>query len=677
VGGTNGYLSWVPAGIPIAISGNSTNPYNSSGFSKANLNDYLALPPSTALNGMANLIRRNLPNFTNRAGGMNGANYALALAANIIDYADIDSSATSTNASGVNIIGFDNYPMLTHVFDQFLYNKNGPSITIITYLQFWNPSSIATPALTGGNFSYKLNDTIRYPTNTSPLLYTNTNLSSSTLPNSNFTFGPLPFSFSPNSGFITSITNTIPLNSLPNFPASAPTSLQLNQNASGAQLTTNNSYTLVFLSTTNIPAMSMIRYDHILNNGITTNVGTILGLRIAGAIGNPPWRTADPRMTTYLGAGSGSRYDPCAYHNTYFKGYPAQQPPSGPLYANPSNWPDGPNFSDNPLPMLGVTNQFPFPTGAFTNTNSAGVTDPAPCKISSFGSYTNICELGNIFDPIQWAPPTTSAITNYANVDIPTGTTWTSNNLYGGGSTLRIGRAEHSRFAFTNFGGTGNPIPNMGQSAAALLDLFCVTNGNNNNNGGGPFRTGGKININTAPYPVLAALAGGIVLAKDPNKAGNTTNALMINAFANGVMRFRHLYPFLSPSQLLFISVNYGLPNWTNSAVWSNAAVFSRNQGLQGVASINDEGLEEWFSKIYELSSVSSDNYRVYIVAQLVATNAAGQTNAIGPIVRKYVHFSSRPNTGSTPFSESTNGVVKMYNWTITKGLKKTYESPY
>jgi hypothetical protein len=210
----------------------------------------------------------------------------------------------------------------------------------------------------------------------------------------------------------------------------------------------------------------------------------------------------------------------------------------------------------------------------------------------------------------------------------------------------------------------------MGQSAAALLDLFCVTNGNAN---GGPFRTGGKININTAPYPVLAALAGGITPTKDQNQVGSTVNTNMINAFATGVMKFRQLYPFLTPSQLLFISVNYGAPGWTNSGSWSNAAVFSKNQGLTGVTRINDEGLEEWFSKIYELSAVSSDNYRVYVVAQLVDKNS----DPIGPKVRKYVHFANRPNTTTQGITTNTTYGVKMYNWALTKSLKKTYESPY
>ena len=613
-------------------------------------------------NGFTNIIAsitNNFPNFTNRAGGMDGTTYVNALAANIIDYADTDSIATSTNINGVNIAGFDSYPMLTHVFDQFLYNKTDRSITITTYLQFWNPSSISSPALSGGTFTYNLNDTIRYPTNTAGDLFTNRPLSTSTLPVSNFSFSngaSTTHSFGPNSGFVTSIANTINLTNaanFPNFPTTGPDLLQLNTDGAtgdGHQLTTNNSYTLVLSSTTNIPAMNINRYNHILNNGTPEYVGTILGFRIAGL--GIPWRTADPRMITYLGAGSGSRYDECAYTTTYFKGYPAQELPSGPLYANPVNWADGTNTLNNTLPIRGTTNP-PSLIGPFTITNAAGVTDPAPCKISNFGSYTNICELGNIFDPIQWAPPSTTTTTNYANCDIATN--WTADSMYGGGSTLRIGRPEHSRFAFTNLGGT-YPVPSLGTSAAGLLDIFCTTN---------TYNWAGRINLNTAPPAVLAALAGGINLTRDPNKTGTEVNATMINAFTNGVMKFRHVYPFLSPSQLAFISRNYGTNPTTPATCWTNTfpnnAVFSTSVlgGLNGVSGINDQGFEEWFSKIYNLTCVQSFNYRIYVVAQLTDTNG----NPKGAMMRKYyqVHLRNNSPKGSGDTAAQSISAVVTY----------------
>ena len=121
----------------------------------------------------------------------------------------------------------------------------------------------------------------------------------------------------------------------------------------------------------------------------------------------------------------------------------------------------------------------------------------------------------------------------------------TNSLCHGGGNTLRIGRAEHQRFAWTNLSPLDPSIPNMQISAAALLDLFCLSN---------QFDEGGKINLNTAPAPVLRALAGGIYLRSDPNlTTGSVTNtnypipAEMAEAFAQGVMRFRAPHTHSTP----------------------------------------------------------------------------------------------------------------------------------
>jgi hypothetical protein len=147
----------------------------------------------------------------------------------------------------------------------------------------------------------------------------------------------------------------------------------------------------------------------------------------------------------------------------------------------------------------------------------------------------------------------------------------------------------------------------------------------------------------------------------------------MISAFTNGVMRFRSVYPFLTPSHLAFISSTYGITGWTNSANWTLNAVFSTNTtGVPGVSSLNDQGREEWFSKIYGLATVSSVNYRFYIAAQLVDTNS----NAVGPIARKYCQYAGKPDT-ETKGPKTTNYGIDIFSWALTTGQKKVYESPY
>ena len=648
----------IPA-IPI----NSAKPYYpiNARFNKRNLSTNLN--SSNGLTNIAYTITNNFPKFTNRAGGMNGTNYILALAANIIDYADADSSATSTNINGFNIFGFDSYPFLTQIFDQFdcKLTGNNLAITVNTYLQFWNPSSVPSPDVT-----YTLlydfadtNHTIDFTNAASKKNSVNVNARMFPL-NSTYTNSVgMQHSFSndinlpslkPNQGLIRIIPHPPYFYTLPTPPTGYFFSkVWINKTAGSVQ---TNPFTIRLGANDLIrPKNSFYRNAISLTNGETFWLGAIPGLRYGastiGAAGQSRL-CADPRMLNYLTSNASTSGSAVDYANAYWEGYPSEFT-SDLISGQPGNWPDGYNTANNPPPIRGIKNPTAPTEGTFTIQDPLTlIADPAPCKISNFGSYTNILELGNIFDPIQWAPPTTSVIANYANIDV-TGT-WTKNSLYGGGSTLRIGRPEHSRFAFTDLGGT-YPTPNLGQSAAGLLDLFCTTN---------TYNWAGKININTAPAPVLAALAGGIKLTRDTNKAGSEVNDTMINAFTNGVMRFRQTYPFITPSQLAFISKNYGTnpanPTtcWTNT--FSNNAVFSSSVlgGLNGVSGINDQGFEEWFSKIYALTTVQSFNYRIYVVAQLTDTNGLPK----GAPLKKYYQLHLRNNTPSPNSGDSASPSV-------------------
>jgi hypothetical protein len=193
----------------------------------------------------------------------------------------------------------------------------------------------------------------------------------------------------------------------------------------------------------------------------------------------------------------------------------------------------------------------------------------------------------------------------------------------------------------------------MQMSAAALLDLFCLSN---------QFDEGGKINLNTAPAPVLRALAGGIYLRSDPALLPGGTNfsvpPAMVEAFAQGVMRFRAAYPFYSPSQLAFINTTN---IWTNIAAgWPSNSVFGNTNSIFldssapgntngasttiGINAWNDQAAEEWFAKIFKLSTVYSRNFRVYVIAQKATTNSSGAYIGVGPVVRKYYNLLIRQN---------------------------------
>ena len=655
---TTGLRHWTNAyeRIPFGLG------YSNCGTSDKGTNKYCLEPMSSlTVDGIRNHITSNCPPFatngTNgRAGGMDGSAYVTALAANIIDYADTDSVATSTNTNGVNIVGFDSYPMLTQIFDQFVCTQTGtapPVITVNTYLQFWNPSSISSPTTTN-TLLYDFADTIKAVVFTNT---TTTNTNSSTTPprltplvTTDIVIPSLPA----NSGFITNIT-TVATYSIPS--ALGPTAPMTWANFRNVWINTNDATVLSPAVLTNSLAIQVSGVNYLrmgngyyraglsLTNNETNYVGVVLGLKGQGATGiaGTSRLLADPRMLNYISLQSGV----ASYANSYWQGYPAETTTAN-LWGNPALWPDGTNSTDV-CPSRGTkyAATSTLPLGVFT------ISDPAPCKISNFGSYTNICELGNVFDPIQWEPPIVT--TNYAiatNCNISTN--WTTNRLYGGGSTLRIGRPEHSRFAWTK-PATANKddpsIPNMQMSAAALLDLFCLSN---------QFDEGGKINLNTAPAPVLRALAGGIYLRSDPalSSSGSTPGGTnfsvppaMAEAFAQGVMRFRNKYPFYSPSQLAFIGTD---PTWPNTNTWPSGAVFGNKDSIflnssapgnssgasatMGVTAWNDQATEEWFAKIFKLSTVYSRNFRVYVIAQK-ATNQGGTNIGVGPVVRKYYNL--------------------------------------
>lgn len=595
-------------------------------------------------------INTNFPMFTNRAGGMNGQLYVNALAANIVDYADTDSNPTIVNVGGVNAVGYDSYPLLTHIFDRFICTANGnnpPTISITTYLQFWNLASTNAPQSTNA-IAYSLNDIVHSVAfSNGPTKSTNPN--SFPLLTGTWSTNVIIPAMSSNSVYITNISTniTIPLNRTnPGFPWSTFDRVWINSNAiaSAVQLINVSNSIQVSISTNTYIKLrnGYFRPGFSLTNGQTNFAGLVLGVKGQGSstpgVAGQAKILADPRMNNYITLTNGVG----GYTNTYWGAYPSET-----NIVNPSIWPDG--TRTNVLLSVGVRNNNSAPVLGLNN-----LLDSAPCKISNRGFYTNICELGRIFDPMQWSPPAPLATaTNYENNDIRSINI--ADSIYGGGSTMRIGRPEHSRFAFTNLSTAANsyPVPALGTSAVGLLDIFCVTN---------TYDWGGKININTAPLPVLAALAGGITLNTANYSGTAPVNADMIRAFTNGVARFRNIYPFITPSQLAFISSDYGTNStFTNS--WPANAVFATNNptgfipgGLLGPTAMNDEGREEWFSKIYNLTTVQSFNYRIYVKAQLTDTNG----NPKGPEIRKYYQLYLRNNSpaATSPNTPSVSPVV-------------------
>ena len=697
--GDNGMLDWIPSGIPVAIVGSSTNTYANGGSSKLSLNQLINLTAPSNVASIAAVISNNLPNFKNRSGGMDGNTYVSNIAANIVDYVDTDSNPTylAPDVRGSEAVAWPNEIIYQVTFSNTDTLATGGGFQYAfkfkQYIETWNIHNTNVP--TGSlSISNNLEILVRIPGtggNTFSLasLATEgqktqiaTNVASSPTTLRPGEFGMLE---TPEQTFIyfadgaTNVTNVIFQDCGNNQVAIRST------NASSAPLTRTLAGMQIYSATN-------------LGSTLTTGSGWLTANQFASAILAPNVYRAgvttvggDPRAQFFLRDWQVKCSPYVNYSSPGGRNYEQGNSSFANSEVNPQLfWPDG----GRTIP--GDKGANPGNLSQRPNTLYAGKVGTWSTKLSlaginNSGSFSNICELGNIFDPMQWADTNQlpAAAGGQRGLWTNLSTAATNDSRFCGRNSLRVGRPEFTRFAFTNFAGNSTPaIPNMGGSAAALLDLFCVSNGNT---GGGPFRTGGKINLNTAPAPVLRALAGGILLTNDPmltGVGGSGTNfpvpPSMTEAFAQGVMRFRSKYPLLTPSHLSFIGTDPGWPNTTN---WPVNAVFGNTNTIDlsiapgntfggsariNVTAWNDQAAEEWFTKIYNLSTVQSENYRAYIVAQLVDSNRT----PISPVMRKYVQFFGRPNNPNDATNNEVYG-APMWYWTLTKGLKKAYESPY
>jgi len=291
------------------------------------------------------------------------------------------------------------------------------------------------------------------------------------------------------------------------------------------------------------------------------------------------------------------------------------------------NWPDN-GHNDTAGPAVG--DLVPPPNGITVDQPNMAPARVNPLHFTtniSRSDLINIAHLGLVFDPIQWAD-----LTQRAYGDDPRGGTWTNltanasaDSVFAGGTTLRIGRAEFTRFT------------NNGLRAAQLLDLFAsgtnyYTYDSSAGGGSGSPSTNlnvlvqpvaGRINLNTATTDTLRALAAGVIHTNDPAiDLGATYGVVPIvptNSFVQGVINFRAQQPFLSTSQLNDLTNSSG--TYPNNAVFGNRNFVTVGSGTNPVSRWADAAAEEWFSKIHRLSTVRSRNFLVYVVGQAMSTS--------------------------------------------------------
>jgi hypothetical protein len=700
---TTGLRHWTNAyaRIPIGLG------YGNSWDLKAVLSSNF-ISSASSVSTIAFLITNNLTNFTSRAGGMNSNAYVSNIAANIVDYADTNSTPIADSLTSPGYIGIENIPWPNELFDtiQFanvLWGKQMLVLDVKDQVEVWNMGNKPIPASVSTNSAITISnnyDLVLTFTNTFLGVSQRVNLkdlvtqdAGTVWPRYRVYSNPVipPNGYAVLSAWKRSSDNYTHTTVAYTAPAAVANIWFPNTNAAGRSLISSSWYVypaqadattnMTYVATYNgqvIQKSKGGRWTRYLapsfkmannNLGLTPSQYVFLnpiGYASQTSIsGTPTHSGGDPRAQYFL-SGTLRNHN---YVNSYaspggrnVERYNIASFPESEV--NPAKfWPDcghatNSEWGGNP------TQYSDDPAGSITNSAIVASNNYVMARNDS-GGFTNIFELGNIYDPMQWSDQSGSGVSGQPGLWTNLTAAATASPLYGGRTTLRIGRPEFTRFAFTNLTGATVATPNMMTSAAALLDLFCTTNAQQ-------YDESGLVNLNTAPAPVLRALAGSVGWNKDSAQLPTANRTLpngMAEAFAQGVMRFRAKYPFYSPSQLAFIGTD---PTWPNTTNWPNNAVFGNTNKISlvtnsvnsmtstslGVTEWNDQAAEEWFSKIYGLSTTQSRNFRCYVIAQLVNSNKV----PIGPVVRKYYDIMSRQNsTNSTDVPAASASTFNLY----------------
>ena len=619
--------------------------YADEGKAKYNLNTNLIAAVAT----LAGIINRNLPQFGTRGGAMSPADYVNNIAASIADYADADSVPTVDSADPPAWRGVEAIPWPNEVFTRFhVTNRISRAtewefeVNVKQYLEVWNLSS--KPVALAAN-AMTISNNLDIPLQ---CVSWNGNLKSAD-PGDPPRFDP--------------ITNAITL--APNSYAIVAAGTRLHNIRVPKALTGTNSNPPLTI----LPSTAANKYTIALDGktidatpggrwlGASTNlrIGDIRYVCTASAFGTSAGGIAynlaggDPRAQLFIRQPSMA----IAYTVSTPGGRNRYSPALGAANTvDPNaNWPDRGHVTNSDVAASPAT-----PGASISSVaNLAGNTNHYVQWMNDSGAYSNVFELGNVFDPIQWGDPDNPFFPrdSAAWMNLTKASSITNFDGAGGRNSLRVGRPEHGRFV------------GDGQRAVQLLDLFAA-----GTNVSGPVtsRVPGRINLNTAGTNALRALAAGVHMASDPALRNGGTNFVVptnaVNAFINAVTNARTQRPFSSTVQLATVTTNGNIAQWPTNAIFGNfgpgapnATNYYGNSSVGLVTEWNDRAAEEWFAKVCPLATVRSRNFLVHVVGQSLQTNGVTVLSTAKKTFQIYME-PMRPTSGSSA-GLTTNSVPR------------------
>jgi hypothetical protein len=599
------------------------------GKPKLDLNTLLARPRATAIDDFAEWIDRALPDFRQRQGGF-PEDYLRTLAANALDYADADTEPTVAAGSHR---GLDGQPLVSEFLMSFRWDdvvrEDGITyavFTVGTFVELWNLSDQPVEGEVqvsfetkfdfplGANPSVSFEEAAADPAVASPVAIREDGY---------LWHPPQTVRLQPNE------VRVIPFRIRLKVDAGAGTYLASPLQVFSGNYDGNSGYRLRWNGRVVDQSRAQTwKVGGSLNYPKNTKKdprqfvrATVPALSHAAVPSNfGPYQNnpGDPRMSYYLGTRQARNDYPDNYSphrrnirwGTIYQGDQPHKPkPHGRVL--PSEWPDGGHDAPHgPRPAIPADDARLDPDDPSLLTGlPAPRRELAPMRISNLGRFTRATELGRCYDPVMWQTAGQSPAVPWP--DIAESAAPSPN--YGGGNTLRIGRAEHPRFA------------KPGLHAAHLLDLFHA--GDEPAADSPRVKIHGHINLNTANADALRALAAG-TLRQDPLLALTTstdheTDALMARPTAPlelGAPRrdrvadriaeaLLHSRPFACAAEIAAATDGDGLP------VFGNRAVYPDGDSIQWT----DSAAEEVFARVHDSATLRSRNFRIWIIGQALA----------------------------------------------------------
>lgn len=629
------------------------------GTPKINLNELLAKDANTAIDEMAEHIKKSLPQFDQRKGGFPD-DYLRTLAANAIDYADADSDPS---ASSSRYRGLDACPLVSEFLMRFRWEnaltENGRKylvLSVSTYTELWNLSDQTV----SGNAQISYETAYKFPLGANPevSLADLSNATPALVENDGRRwFPPVAVTLKPNEYRVINCgTVTYKIDAGPSS-VFIPSPLVLEGETFGAS---GAGYRLKWNGKIVDQSRGGIHRNNCSLN-YPKNTASQPSQRTRATIpshahtrgGSYRNNMGDPRMSFYNQAPQDA--------NTYPDNYSPNRRNIrwGTIYGNdgvektktygrvmPSEWPDGGHNSSYESNSFYTTDErinpddprfFPNDDSILRNPEAA----EAPMRISNLGRYHSVTELGRIYDPIMWKTSLPTAA-NLAWGDVENASE--SSGDYGGGNTLRIGRADHPRFRST-----------PGMDAHRLLDLFHTgisTSKDAAKREGPTTLVAGHVNLNTANRDVLRALAIGAI-TMDPKISVRTSESHGIpslmappvsplkftaqeinnqaNQIADAILLARKNKPFASPSEIANTRGSDGKPVFGNKELLPNGSKVH----------LSDSASEECFARIYESTTTRSRNFRIWVVAQAISpsTTITDNPEILAEVRRSFTVF--------------------------------------